>query len=300
MSLIDDIRTDLVNESAGLSNTLRKAKILASEIGLPEFREWVDFELSGYPDKDKVPSYRCFPATNLGKFSGPFQSGLRNVVLPTYNLPNPVKDFAENLVFLEGVGALEGILAQESTSYQKKWPQEFVFLSREAIPMSGGMVLVDAYQALPPYLISGILDNVKNKLLDFMLGLQESEGTSEGLNKGVVGQEVIRNLFYMNIYGNHNIVASGENVNQEANLVQEGDVSSLLNHFRELNVSTDDLREIEHAVSQEKEALNGEFGPKVRAWIGGMVSKAASGTWKIGLDTASKVLMDSLRRFYGC
>lgn len=47
MSLLDEIRTDLVNESASLSNTLRKAKIFASEIGLPAFREWVGFELEG-------------------------------------------------------------------------------------------------------------------------------------------------------------------------------------------------------------------------------------------------------------
>ena len=65
MSLLDDIRTDLVNESAHLSNTLRKAKILANAIGLPEFREWVDSELSGYVDRGKVPSYRRFRPTNL-------------------------------------------------------------------------------------------------------------------------------------------------------------------------------------------------------------------------------------------
>ena len=47
MSLLDEIRTDLVNESASLSNTLRKVNLLASEIGLPAFREWVGFELKG-------------------------------------------------------------------------------------------------------------------------------------------------------------------------------------------------------------------------------------------------------------
>lgn len=52
MSLLDEIRNDLVTESASLCNTIRKAKILASAIGLPEFREWVDSELSGYADKD--------------------------------------------------------------------------------------------------------------------------------------------------------------------------------------------------------------------------------------------------------
>ena len=47
MSLFDEVGTDLVNESAKMSNTLRKDKVLASEIGLPEFRAWVDFELKG-------------------------------------------------------------------------------------------------------------------------------------------------------------------------------------------------------------------------------------------------------------
>ena len=65
MGLLDEIRSDLVNASTDLSNTLRKAKILASAIGVPEFRQWVDFELGGYTDRDKVPSYRRFPANQL-------------------------------------------------------------------------------------------------------------------------------------------------------------------------------------------------------------------------------------------
>ena len=65
MSLLDEIRSDLVNESASLPNTLRKAKILATSIGLPEFRDWVDSELDGYSDRNKVPSYRRFTPTNL-------------------------------------------------------------------------------------------------------------------------------------------------------------------------------------------------------------------------------------------
>ena len=170
MSLLDEIRTDLIDESSSLPNTLRKAKILASEIGLAEFREWVDFELSGYPDKGKVPSYRIFHPTNYGTFSCPYGSTVRNVVLPTDTLRDPVKEFAENLTLFDGVGALEGMLAEKSGPYLKKWPQEFVMEAQEDISMSSGKVLIDAHQPLPDYLISGILDNIKNKLLDFILG----------------------------------------------------------------------------------------------------------------------------------
>ena len=53
MALMDDIRSDLIDESASVSNTLRKAKMLAYDLELPEFREWVDSELNGYPDLKK-------------------------------------------------------------------------------------------------------------------------------------------------------------------------------------------------------------------------------------------------------
>ena len=225
MTLLDEIRSDLVNESANLSSTLRKAKILARAIGLPEFMEWVDFELSGYPDRDIVPSYRRFRPTNLGTFAGPFQSGVNNMVLPTYNLPDTVKEFAENLFFFDGVGALE---AQASDSHQWKWPQEMVMLARNSIQMSGGMVLVDAHQPIPAHVISGVLDQVKNRLLDFVLGLQESNVTSEDLDNRTVETQVVRNLFHINIYGDRNIVASGEQVNQRVNTVQEGNIDSLV------------------------------------------------------------------------
>ena len=297
MSLLDEIRSDLVNESANLSNTLRKAKILASAIGLPEFREWVDFELNGYTDRDSVPSYRRFRPINLGTFTGPLQSGANNVMLPTYNLPEMVKEFAENLVFFDGVGALE---AQTSNSYERKWPQEMVMLARDAMKMTGGMVLVDVQQPIPAHLISGVLDQVKNKLLDFVLGLQESNITSEDLDNRTVETEVARTLFNINIYGDRNIVASGEQVNQRVNIVQEGNIDSLLGFLREFNIDDDDLGELKDAVSSEPIASDGSYGPKVRAWLGGMISKAASSTWNVGLQTASKVLTDALNGYYGC
>ena len=159
MSLLDEIRSDLVNESAKLSNTLRKAKILASAIGLPEFKEWVDSELGGYSDRGKVPSYRRIRPTNYGTFFGPFQSGVRNIVLPTYDLPASVKDFAENLIFFDGVGTLEAQASESrQESYQRRWPQEMVILARDAMRMEGEMVLADAHQPIPTHLHSGILD----------------------------------------------------------------------------------------------------------------------------------------------
>ena len=295
MILLDEIRADLTNQSADLSNTLRKAKILASRIGLDEFREWVDSELGGYEDRDKLPSYRIHAATSLGYFSGPFQSGFKNVVLPTIGLPDLIKEFAENLLFFDGVGALE---AQAGKTGQLKWPQEMVFLARDSIQMGGGMVLTDAHKPVPAYIIPGILDQVKNKLLDFILALEENV-TAEDLDSRTVNTEVARNIFYNNFYGDRNIVAIGEQVTQTVTTVQHGDVESLLECLRSLNIEDDDLNELQEAIATEPNTSQGGYGPQVKAWLGGMVAKATAGIWKVGLETGTKALTEALNGYYG-
>ena len=292
MNLLDDIRNDLVSESASLSNTLRKAKILASQIGLPEFKEWLDSELGGYTDKDRIPNYRKFPTLSLGEFSGPFGSGVKNMTIPTAHLPKSIKEYADNLIFYDGVGALEGILSQGSEGLGQKWPQEFVLLARDSLQMNGGMmVLVDAHKPIPLYVITGILDNVKTKLLNFILAMQESDITLENLNKDAEETRVVRNLFNVNIYGDNNVIASGENVRQKVTPVVKGDIGSLIHHFRELGIDDESLRELKDAVASEPSVQNGNFGPKARAWIGGMIEKVPPKAWEIGLD--------ALKSFYG-
>ena len=162
----------------------------------------------------------------------------------------------------------------------------------------GGMVLVDAHQPIPTYVFSGILDQVKNKLLDFVLGLEENNVTPEDLANRTVEPEVVRNLFYITIQGDHNTVANGEHVNQQVSSVQKGDMDSLLNRLRELNVDDEDLRELEDIVSVEPEAPGGNYGPRMRAWLGGMITRASTGLWKIGVEAASKELTEALSRYY--
>ena len=135
--------------------------------------------------------------------------------------------------------------------------------------------------------------------MDFVLSLQESSITSEDLDNRAVKPEAVRNLFSYYILGDHNIVASGEHVEQRVTQVQKGDVNSLLDYLSGFNIDENDLSELKKAVASEPIATRGDYGPKVRAWLGGMISKAASRSWDIGLDAASKLLTDALKGYYG-
>ena len=220
-------------------------------------------------------------------------------MLPTFGLPEAVKDYAENFVVHQSVGELEGMLNDGSEGFQKRWPHEFVMLSQEATRLANGMILTDAYQPIPRSRIVGVLDNVKNKLLDFVLGLQELDVPIDGQGEGSIPTGAVRNLVNINIYGDHNVVAGGENVHQEVSTIQRGDLPSLIEHFRQCGMDDEDLEELESAVSSEPAAATGAFGPKVNSWIGRMIMKATSGIWNVGVAIAPTTLREGLNHFYG-
>lgn len=293
MKLIDDIRDDLVTESASLSDTLRKAKILAHQLRLSELRHWADSELSGYEDPDQVPEYRRFRPNNLGTFFGPFGSQVKNQLLPTTGLPEPLKSFAESLSIQQGVKALEAMVSQEST--RLPWPAEFVAFAREHIQIEG-MQLVEAHKPIPNSVFSGVLDSVKTRLLDFVLDISV---TDEQLRDGTFDHSQVRNVFLTNIYGSDNVVAVGETVSQQLSEIAPGNMESLLTYLRGQGIADDDLGILEDALASETTAAENQLGPQVNSWLGRMLVKSMSGAWKVAVQAAPDLLVGALGKFYG-
>lgn len=296
MNLLNDIQSDLVNESASLANTLRKAKILANRIGLSEFQEWVDSELSGYRDRESVPEYRRVRQPNYctvtnGRFL------ISDAFLPTTQLPDNVRDIVEICVFSDGVGELEA--KASTTPLYKQWTPELLMIARRSTEWTEGGVIVDAYQNISTHAILGVLDQIRNRLLDFVLGLQEYNITPENMKNQTEVKETARNVFHISIHGNQNSIASGENVSQTNKTVTKGDVDSLLNFLRELNLDDGDLREVEEAISVEPNANDGLLGPRVREWLGGMMEKIASGALTVGGNAGTIILTQAIKDYYG-
>ena len=163
--------------------------------------------------------------------------------------------------------------------------------------MKGGLFLTKAYQPIEESVYPTILEQVRNRLFDFLLNLQNSSSGSEENN----GPEAVGRMVNYHIYGDHNVIAPAEIVkHQQVIQVDKGDVASLLSYHRQSGVESDDLQELEDAVSSEPELLpDSKYGPKVGAWLGNMLAKASTGVGKVGLETATKVLPEVLKNFYG-
>ena len=292
MDAIQDFINELTQHDVDLTSTLRRAKALTNNLHSPKLDEWLDWELYGYTDPQEVPEYRRLPTANYGNFAGPNEGTAEGLLISTENLPRQVKEFAENLVMLDGVGALQAHGVKED---ERSWPPDLVMAAQEATALKGGLFLIKAYQPIPASVYPGILEQVRNRLFDFLLSLQNNNRASEEGN----GSEAIGRLVNYHIYGGHNMVATGEQVNQQVSIVRQDDATSLLDYLREQGVGEDDLRELGNAVTSEPECLDGNYGTKVGAWLGTMFTKASTGVWEVELEAASKMLPEVLNRFYG-
>ncbi len=296
MSLIQQLQDDIVNPDISLAAILRRAKILAYRLQHDEFKSWVDNELNGYPDKDSIPSYRRFTAHNLGHFADAFHH-LTNASIPTINLPDQIKDFMRELDLGMGVGTLEDLMnnpdMRKDGAVKAQWPPDVLAFAAQ-YQIYANMNLLSAWKAISSNHVTEILEAVRNKLLDFILELQDRfpELTESDERIGDVPQEQTDTMFNIHISGNQNVVAAGTNITQNVQQeVRSNDLVSLLNYLKNIGVSEEDAQELKEAVEEDgpREKSAG-FGPRVIAWLG---QKTAEGTLNATIPMVVKALEQS-------
>ena len=303
-SLAAQIQKEVVDSKVPISDILRKAKILASLLKNGEFKHWVDAELTGYDNCDDLPDYRIFEPVNLGTFSGPFGKRVTNYPIPVALLPDSIRLFAERSQFMGGIKELEAAASQaaKKEGHRFSWPPEMVIIAREHLPMSDGSILVEAWKPFSKSQMEGILDQVRNRLLDFLLELQQINPDvmkSENAIRSVPSDKV-QNIFNTTILGGQNIVSTGTDFSQKVTQsVKVKDAQSLLGYLRNLGLPEDALEDLKNALAQDGERPRGELGAAVKSWLGKMTVKAIDGTWRVALDAAASLLKESLFHYYG-
>jgi AbiTii-like protein len=110
-SLIEQLQAEALDPEVRVSDLVRKAKLVASKLGLDEFEKWADAELRGYTDLAAVPEYRDVHGTPVWfdhyrgwramNFSG---DGVRWA-----------KKFSENKA-IQPIGELDSLMGQSSGS----------------------------------------------------------------------------------------------------------------------------------------------------------------------------------------
>jgi len=258
MSLLRDIQNAAIDSSVNLACLLRQCKILASRLGNTEFKNWVEYELNGYPNTDLLPSYRQFKVTSKGNFVGSFNRMIKNADILMYRIPSELRIPLESHKMISPIAELESLVRNSDGSLaQVPWSSTIaVHLCND---MYDDMQCLQAWKIIPITKIEGILDTIRTKVLNFALEI-ESENPDVGeanVNSNPVSQEKIQTVFNTYITGNvQNIATGSHDFTQNASYGENNKelFDSLLNALKELKGSS--AAENMTAIVEEMRAAN--------------------------------------------
>jgi hypothetical protein len=293
MNVISEIQKEVIDSNSDVTAILRKAKVLAYQLKLNEFKEWVENELNGYKDRATVPPYRRFRAENLGHFAGSMGTTLNNVPIPLSNIPEEYrKDYSE-VVFCESIGAVERFSRDDSHGELRvNWAADI--LPSLYNKVYDGYSCLQAWQLVSISQPITIINAVRDRLLSFILELQDKypNVVEEENSFSSIPIENSRQIFNTYIIGDGNTINNPGSAfhNSQINQIAVNDLKALLECVKQLGFSTEETEELREAISSDGQQNNSEFGPKVRAWIGKASEKLLDVSAKVGFEWVIKAL----------
>lgn len=257
MSLLREIQqaAAATDPAVDLPSLLRKCKILANRLGNPEFKQWVDFELKGYPDLAKLPDYRVFSVRIHGDFTGEGGSTLSDAEIHEGAAPKEIRKHLFTCELTPSVATIAALL--QDHSHGAKYPLDLRTSANFSDKVYEGMSCLLAWKVIPANQLIGILDVIKTKILDFALEIEAEnpEAGESSVNVQPVAQRKVQQVFNTYIVGNgNNIATASHRVSQEANNTNtHAEVfSQLLDALRSVN--DESIRTVVSAAVEEMRA----------------------------------------------
>lgn len=298
MKLLNEIIDALSSQSGSLTDALLKTKVLLHQIGHNELVEWVNHELNGYPHDGAIPEYRVLPAQILANMA--YQVSAHPI--PLAHLDRDMRESLKIARIYQSLAVLEKLVEKNGGHLESPIPMEFNGALGKGL--GNGYVIQRAWCSISPASVTQIFVQVRSRLLDFVLGLKDQLGDvpEQEVKERTSAFDASR-LFNNAIFGNNTTIVVGSNNTQEVtNLAVKGDFHVLADHLRRHGVDDENISALEMAIKQDEntsEIAEKKFGPSLKKWLQGMLSKAVDSSWQIELGVASSLLATALQKYYG-
>lgn len=305
MSLLGEIQDGAISADVDISVVLRKCKVLAASLGNEDFKSWVERELNGYPSIEEIPDYRIIRGVeSFGHFLGVGGAQYNKAPIPPSGLPEEYREFATTLYLTEPISHYSSLVTQQvnQPTLMLNWPADLVAYLGDKI--LSGWQLTHAWRLISTGSLVALLDTVRDRILSFALGIEaEAPNAGEALpTQKPIADERVQQVFNTYIQGGVAQIAAGnQTIRSDTNIkIIRNDFDSLKQFLSSLEVGEDDIRELDEAIREDgKFEKETGFGERVQAWLGKMISKATSGSWKIAAAVAANLLTKALMQYYG-
>jgi AbiTii len=303
--LLLEIQKEAVDGNTELSTVLRKCLVLATRLGHRQLKDWANWELNGYPASSELPDYRILKGLHsFGHFFGIAGSAIKNAPLSLLNLPEPGRRNFQDPPLREGVASIAEMARIHSDgTVHWAWPPEAcaVFSHRD---YRDDLRLVQAWISVPITRLTGLLDTIRNRVLNFALEIESvlpesDDNTHSGSN--AAKSALVTQVLHQTIYGPVSNVGTAGSFSQTM-IDNRGNFTALKDQLRETGIPESEIQELEKAIKAdegESKPAGHHFGKSVAKWMGDTVKKAANGAIKIGVDVVATVATKALKDYYG-
>lgn len=299
---MNEIIESLSSQNSLLTDALLKTKVLLHKIGHKELIEWVNNELNGYPSSVEAPEYRILPANVLANLSNALYEATSHPI-PLHHLDEQQRKWLENVPFKQSLAVLEKLIDDQDGHLQVPIPMEFNGLLGKSL--GNGYEIQRAWRAVGIADVSQIFVQVRSRLLDFVLELQDQIG--ENVPDNEIKQRTnsidAHGLFHSAIFGDNTTIIVGDHNSQKVkNSIIKNDFDSLAEQLKENNVDDSSIIELQKAIHYDNncpEIKEQKFGSHVKEWMKIMLSKVVDGIWEIEIATAGNLLSTAIQKYYG-
>lgn len=304
MSLLREIQQALTTERSELGPILLKLRLLSSKLGLPSLDKWVRYETEGYPAGEQLPGYRQLPIAYTATFSGPFGSGINNAPIPTYLIEKHAGESWTEFNLRQSIASIDELIATSAEGGSLQ-----IDASNLALLLQGNVYSGYACNAVYGHLSKSALvevqNSVRSKILELTIQMEASspEAAAVALDGRIDGGRIqgireVSGSITQIIYGNSTTVGTSGTGNAVNVTVSSGDESSVEKSLMNAGIPDDDASAFATILASETPS-DGAFGTKAKKWVSENLPKALSGSWKIGISAASKVLEEAALQYYG-
>lgn len=171
-SIVQELQREALDSHVPITDLLRKAKLVATKLDLKDFLIWIENEQSGYEVEDfrKLPKYRLVAGET--KAWNPFH-GWQPILFTSEDLDGPF--------FKRGVDQAIGALEEMSRNPKSEMLlMDFAPQLKKQIMESIG-VDTDVRFIVPRAALQGVMDGVRNLVLDWSLKLEKAGITGENM-----------------------------------------------------------------------------------------------------------------------
>jgi len=300
VKLLNEIVDLLSNKSVSLTDALLKTKVVLHKIGHKELVEWVNDELNGYPQGKNVPTYRVIPARLVGTLQNAAYR-YYDQTLPVSHLPEKLRKEFSNQEMRESISVLEEFAAKPKGHLVHPIAPELYSKIGEALE---NVWVADARIQMNPTQMMNAIIEVRSRLLDFVLGLQDKLGDAENDVDALQAAKTFdaRAMFQHTVIGdNATFVLGDHNATYIKNSVKKGDFGSLASLLKSHGIGEDDIQSLKVSIEQDTDAVDAEkklLGPSVRGWMLKMLEKAINASWNIEVGIAAGLLTNALQTYY--